>query len=485
MGHNRHTWNSGDVISASLLNSIESDLAAAAVIADVGAAGTATGDALRAAYGARGETAQSVAAALPNLMAAVRTYDDSTTPTLRILGFGSSVAVGATLPDPSTQAPVARFGARLAQTINALGNLHLATTNGSVNGSTATDFTASSAYANAKTAAGGTPTVALFCYGMNDGFTGAYHQGQTFPGFYAALKADVQAVLNDGGDAIIVTTPHPRCGMASSWDGAVAPVTYPASGTPIPAFTAAASVVTADWLGNGRPVAASYRHLRINQTMRAVAAELGVPLIDAERYWFAAVANYGESALFNTSEYAHPNLLGHQSSYWAAIDAFMVGLQTPPVSTAVPRPVQQVFAVKDSNATRTSTTTLTDDTQLTFPVGAGQVWTVEATINYAAGAGNLRVGLSHPTGTTGRISRVGSGVIGGPSHDAGAGRSNALPDTYGLPAGGNGADASVRVSALLRTTTAGNVTMQFCQDTADAGATVIYANSYLRATRIA
>lgn len=48
MGHISHTWATGDVISANLLNSIESDLAGAAVVADISTAGTATGNALAA-----------------------------------------------------------------------------------------------------------------------------------------------------------------------------------------------------------------------------------------------------------------------------------------------------------------------------------------------------------------------------------------------------------------------------------------------------
>lgn len=440
---------------------------------------------LRATLGQRGETSQVLAASLPNLMAAVRSYDDAAAPALRIIGVGSSVGVGATLPTPATQAPVARFAARLAQTVNALGNLRLTVTNGSVNGSSVIDFTVSNAYANAKATAGGAPVLVLFCYGMNDGFIGAYHQGQTLPGFSTELRRAVQAVLDDGGDAIICTTPHPHTGR-NDWAGTVAPVTYPPGGTPVPAFTRAASVVTADWLGNGQPVPASHRHLRVNQAMRAVAAELGVPLLDVERFWFDAVATYGENTLFDTSEYAHPNLLGHQRSYWRAIDAFMVGLQAPPVAAAVPRPPRQAFAIKDSNAARTGTTDLADDPQLTFAVGAGQVWIVEAAISYTDGGGDLRVGFSHPTGTTGNVAIVGAGVgatqYGG---DQATVRRVQLPDTYGLPVGGNGADAGAQVTALVRTSTAGAVTMRFCQDTAHPNATTIYADSWLRATRIA
>lgn len=50
MNHAPHTWTTGDVIPAVLLNKLEQDLAGAAVLTDIGVAGTPTGDALRAAY---------------------------------------------------------------------------------------------------------------------------------------------------------------------------------------------------------------------------------------------------------------------------------------------------------------------------------------------------------------------------------------------------------------------------------------------------
>jgi hypothetical protein len=38
------------------------------------------------------------------------------------------------------------------------------------------------------------------------------------------------------------------------------------------------------------------------------------------------VAKFGEAALFNVGETVHPNLLGHQNSYWLAIDEFLEGV---------------------------------------------------------------------------------------------------------------------------------------------------------------
>jgi hypothetical protein len=291
---------------------------------------SALATALKGGYAAHGEASQTVSAALPNLMSAIRAYNDTTPATLRIIGLGSSVGAGATLPDSSTQAPVRRFAARLVETLNKLGNLSFATANGSVNGTTVIQANQGD-YAAAKTAAGGPPTVVLLCYGMNDGMPAQYHAGQTYPGAYSEMKKAIAAVIADGGDPIVVTTPHPHS-TRTSWDD----TSYGARSYSIgkPALGGTDSVITADWSGTGVNVPASYRHARVNQAFRRAAIESGVPVLDAEKYWFRALATYGENALFGPAEFAHPNLLGHQQSYWPAIDDLMRGLTLPTLWSA-------------------------------------------------------------------------------------------------------------------------------------------------------
>ena len=93
---------------------------------------------------------------------------------------------------------------------------------------------------------------------------------------------------------------------------------------------ASTSSITGGFVGDGSSITVSHRSLRVNQAMRQAATDAGVPLIDVERYWFKAVATYGEAALFDAGETVHPNLLGHQQSYWLAIDEFLesMGRQT-------------------------------------------------------------------------------------------------------------------------------------------------------------
>jgi hypothetical protein len=458
----------------------------ASIAAQINNSSSTTRGALDDTYDPLRNTAQPLRASLPQFTKTLSTYDDSVHPTVRVIDLGSSVGVGATLPDPATQAPGPRLFNQLTPVVNRLGNVTLASTNGSVNGSTIFGGL-STDYATAKTAAGGAPNLVVMAYGMNDGMPEQYHRGQTYPGVYSQGLALVQAAQNDGADVIIFTTPHPRTDIMpdSSWSLSGAS-SYP-SVTPIPALTQAASVVNVT-TQSGATVPASYRHLRVNQSLRRLAADTGAVLLDAERYWFEAVASQGLAALFNTSEYAHPNLLGHQLSYWKAIDDFVRSFSRSTVAAgAAPVMAAPILKYKVGNTAYTSTTTLANDAQLAFNVGPNQVWEVTVSTFFTGTTGDVRISLNLPTGSAGRAG------IQGPSVDSttltghpATARSTVLPDTYGLPAGGNTADAYASYKALVRVgSTGGTITAQFCQDTSSATTTTVYADTHLRALRVA
>jgi hypothetical protein len=278
-------------------------------------------------------TTSTLGAALPALMAAVGVYNDAVRPPLRVIGLGSSVGVGVSLPNPAVDAPAPYFAVGLARAVNQLGNMTMPVTNGSVYGSVIASGTATD-YAAAKTAAGGVPAVVPLAYGMNEGTPGQYHGQTTLPGVYTTLRALTALIEADGADVVVMTTPHPHSTRYPWTDPAVG--TYPGGATFIPALTAAASVVAGDWSGSGVIIPASYRHLRVNQQLRRAAYDLGLPLIDVERYWFKAVAAHGEDALYDAGQYVHPNLLGHQQSYHLAIDDFFAVLTEATVSNGMP-----------------------------------------------------------------------------------------------------------------------------------------------------
>ncbi|MFA5206231.1 MAG: SGNH/GDSL hydrolase family protein [Lentisphaeria bacterium] len=253
--------------------------------------------------------------------------------TITIVGFGSSVGVGATLPDPAVQAPVKYLGARLKAAFPAAKKLEVVCDNRSLNGSILSQFLndVPTGNWNAYLKEGKKPTLVVFAYGMNDGFPAMYNASQPPPFFRSQLVAAIRLVQAAGADPVILTSPHPISTVA--W---AMPATYrQAYPTAVPAPVgpeqmsppASRSVVLQDPLGTGRRIPVSVRHLHLNQLMREVARETGCAVIDAERCWFEAVAaRGGDAALFNAGETVHPNLLGHQVSYQQAIDQFVASL---------------------------------------------------------------------------------------------------------------------------------------------------------------
>ena len=250
----------------------------------------------------------------------------------RLYGFGSSVGVGATLPDPATQAPVAKFFEYMNDTLNKQRIYPINFTNKSVNGSTINNFIVNQW--PEVVAEGIYPDIALFIYGMNDFPTAQYNAGQTFNenGFKQRLRNAINLVREAGGDVVLTTTPHPNiseyswsmpAGISQIWpSSSPAPVS---DNNIIP--SAANSNVTFEW--NGVNIQAGVRFLRGNDAIRKIAVEMGCVLIDVEKYWFDAVAKYGETALFDRTpeiQTVHPNLLGHQQSYWLAFEDFFRNL---------------------------------------------------------------------------------------------------------------------------------------------------------------
>lgn len=288
-------------------------------------------------------------AALPKLRTALAQYNDSTSGAVGVIGLGSSVGAGDTVTSPGTNAPSAYFTTKLSQALNKLGNVDFVHHNGSIGGHAiiqgAADYTA------AKTAAGFTPKVVTNSWGMNDGNSALYHNGQTLGLVKTAMLEIIAAARVDGADPVFFTSPHPHTGR-QTWAMGGPAVVYPASGVMIPDDTVGQSIVTLT-LPNGDTVPASYRHHRVNNIIREVGAEMGVTVIDAERFWFEGVVEHGEDALFNSGEVVHPNTLGHQVSYHAAIDHWAAGLADGRTVTTQPpdlaRTWDQKFNVQTSS----------------------------------------------------------------------------------------------------------------------------------------
>lgn len=263
---------------------------------------------------------------LMNKLSAYRHGNQAYQKVFNFVGFGSSVGVGATLPDPTSQAPVARFFEYFNSYLNSARIYPLQFKNYSVNGSFISGFTTPF---NQSIQDGSSPDLALFIYGMNDFAPAGYNAGQTFGGangFSKRLEDAIIKVQAAGGDVVLVTTPHPHSGRMDHslppsvdmlWPShASAPV---ADENVIPPVSDA--IKTINW--NGVDIQADHRFLRGNDAIRKTAVKMKVLLIDAEKYWFDAVSKYGEDALFDIGQINHPNELGHENSFCAAfIDFF-------------------------------------------------------------------------------------------------------------------------------------------------------------------
>lgn len=268
---------------------------------------------------------------MSQLYAALATYNQATAPALTVLGMGSSVGVGASLPNPATQAPSAYFASALKATVDPLGIVNMPIVNSSVNGSVFNDGAQNiTSYLTSNP----TTKVVVFAYGMNDGQTASFNAGQTFPAVSRLTRDLARTCQAFGAVPVFLTSPHPRVATAPlnsfSMPNGIAQI-YPTSvaanvpdNSLVPSVANSTPTITPP--GMTTPIKVSARHLRVNEAMRAGALAAGAVLIDVEPYWFRAVAALGEGALFDSTEFVHPNLVGHQMSYWAAIDAFMLGL---------------------------------------------------------------------------------------------------------------------------------------------------------------
>jgi len=227
---------------------------------------------------------------------------------ISVAALGSSVGVGATLSDPNTESPSGRLGVAL----QGLTSADVTVTNSSVNGSVAVDGLEIYRTTIAPTA----PTVLLLTYGMNDGMPASFNSGETLPGGMDAIATIASEARAAGTTVLLATTPSPHTGRTSFDLPAGLPVQYPASGEIEPL----APLTDIDG------AAFSARHQLWNAALRDVAEDTGATLVDVESSWAAAVVADGEDALFNEAETVHPNLLGHQASYWSAIDELVASL---------------------------------------------------------------------------------------------------------------------------------------------------------------
>ena len=142
-----------------------------------------------------------------------------------------------------------------------------------------------------------------------------------------------------------------------------------------------------------------------------------------------------------------------------------------------------LVAVKGSDQSVTSSTTLVGDLALFVPLAASCSYEVRCMINYEGGTRNssdLKWGFSVPGGSTMRY----SALFVGPG---GSTNVQMLTGTSVNAAGTNGAGViqSLQMTGLINvSSTAANLSFTFAQNTSNGTATIVHATSYLIAQRI-
>jgi hypothetical protein len=139
-----------------------------------------------------------------------------------------------------------------------------------------------------------------------------------------------------------------------------------------------------------------------------------------------------------------------------------------------------IYMRASSDTTKTSSTALGDATGMTLELEASSTYVMDGYLAYTAGAtGDLKVAWTVPTGTTGhwclyglyarRITAFGDAntqSIGG--SDSLSGSLAALPRLY-----------------VVTSTTAGDITMRFAQNTSSGTSTIIRIGTWVRAVKVA
>lgn len=144
---------------------------------------------------------------------------------------------------------------------------------------------------------------------------------------------------------------------------------------------------------------------------------------------------------------------------------------------------------KTANTDRSSTTTLADDTDLTVTLEASATYKVEMHLHYAAiDAAKFKTAWTVPSGATGNRSAVGAGSASTDATAATTGRFGVhaftTSVTYGTRSSATNQCFALE-EAVVFTSSAGTLALQWAQDSSSGTATRLGAGSYMRVRRIA
>jgi hypothetical protein len=147
-----------------------------------------------------------------------------------------------------------------------------------------------------------------------------------------------------------------------------------------------------------------------------------------------------------------------------------------------------IFARKSADESVTSSNTLQDDDHLTVAVVANAVYEIEGFLIYdGSTTGDIKIAWTVPSGATLTWSAPGPpSSASGNTSSVKLAKENTSGDFYGAIGTGAGNSLVLAIRGILRTSsTAGSLTLQWAQNTADATATTVYTDSYIKASRVA
>jgi hypothetical protein len=148
---------------------------------------------------------------------------------------------------------------------------------------------------------------------------------------------------------------------------------------------------------------------------------------------------------------------------------------------------------KPAATSRTSTTTVSDDPDLTFTLAANSMYFVEFFIKYstpgASGTAGFKTQWTVPSGAGGNRTALGPGST---QTDSGADNISVHSGVHGFTTavtyGSRGTTSNQLMAietALVTTTSSGTCALQWAQQTSNASATTVAADSFMRVTQLA
>lgn len=145
---------------------------------------------------------------------------------------------------------------------------------------------------------------------------------------------------------------------------------------------------------------------------------------------------------------------------------------------------------KTADQSVTSSTTLVDDNEIVFAVGADETWHIRIALLYSAASGTpgLKAGVTAPTGAACNIAVQGNtrgsdGLLDAVAYGSGTGSASVAAVNVDVDSAVSAASFFTVDIVVLNSSTAGNVTFQFAQKTSSLTSITVKAGTTAIGTR--